>query len=409
MDIELISVGAELLLGATVNTNAADAARLLATVGARVTRVTTVGDQVDAIGEALDAALRRTGFVILTGGLGPTRDDVTKRAVADRYGRALITDSPYLADLEARWTARGRPGPMPPANRTQAEVPAGATVLPNPRGTALGLWIEDPRGVAILLPGVPHEMRGLLKDEVLPRIAARRPAGGYGLHVRTVRTTGIAESALADVRVPEGVELAWLPYEGGVDLRLLAWGDAGAGAVVAAAANALRTALGPAVFGDEDADLAAVVLDLLANAGRALAVAESCTGGLLGARITAIPGSSRVFRGGILAYADDVKASQLGVPEDVLRVHGAVSEPAVEAMAAGVATRFGADAAIAISGIAGPGGGTPAKPVGTVWLAARAGDRGTTRHLVLPGDRAAVRERAAQAGLDLLRRLLATG
>jgi nicotinamide-nucleotide amidase len=405
MDVELIAVGNELLLGATVNTNAADLARALATVGARVTRITTVRDQIATIGEALDQARVRVATVILTGGLGPTPDDVTKQAVAERLGRTLYTDQAYLAELEARWVARGRAAPMPKANHTQAETIEGADVLPNPRGTAPGLWIEDAHGVVVLLPGVPVEMRGLLAEEVLPRLVARNPVAGVGMHVRTLRTTGIAESAMAELTVPGDVELAWLPHEGGVDLRVLAWGGAEAEEAVERAAEQLRATLGAAVYGTEHVDLAAVVLDLFAARGHTLAVAESCTGGMVGARLTAVPGSSKVFVGGVIAYANAVKESQLGVSPALLDREGAVSELVVRAMVEGVARRCGADAAVAVSGIAGPDGGTPDKPVGTVWLAVRLGETVTARRVVLPGDRAAIRERAVFAALDMLRRL----
>jgi len=295
-------------------------------------------------------------------------------------------------------------------NRTQAEVPEGATVLPNPRGTAPGLWIEDNRGrVAVLLPGVPSEMRGLLVEEVLPRIA-QRVGGGRVVLSRTFRTTGVPESALAERIGPveediAPLTLAYIPSVAGVDLRLTAWSlpPAEAEQRLTAHAASLRARLEDHCYGENEVDLAAVVLDLLR--GKRLAVGESCTGGLIAGRITAVPGSSDVFVGGIVAYANGVKTDLLDVSAATLETHGAVSEEAVRAMVEGVQRRFAADAGLAVTGIAGPGGGTPEKPVGTVWLAARLGAATRSVKRVFPGDRGEIRARAAQAALDLLRRL----
>lgn len=300
---------------------------------------------------------------------------------------------------------------MPAVNRSQAEVPEGATVLPNPRGTAPGLWIEDARGrVAVLLPGVPSEMRGLLVEEVLPRLV-QRVGGGRVVLSRTLRTTGVPESALAERVGPVEddilpLTLAYIPSVDGVDLRLTAWSlpPEEAEQRLTTHATALRSRLEDHYYGQDSTDLAAVVLDQLR--GKRLAVGESCTGGLIAARLTAIPGSSQVFVGGVVAYDNEVKIALLDVLAATLEAHGAVSEEAVRAMVAGAQARFEADAAIAVTGIAGPGGGTPEKPVGTVWLAARAGDTTRTVTRVFPGERGEVRARAAQAALDLLRRLL---
>lgn len=410
-----MTVGAELLLGFTVDSNAATIARAMARIGVTVERRTTVPDDAEAIRAAVGDALARTRIVIVTGGLGPTRDDVTKHAVAALFEMPIALDEAALARLEHRWAALRRSGRMPEANRTQAEVPLGATVLPNPRGTAPGLWLEGKPGVAVLLPGVPHEMRGLLEEEVVPRIEARLGADGARtvVLVRTLRTTGVAESALADRLGPleasvRPVTVAYLPSFAGVDVRLVA-----ARLDAAAAARALdhaeervRGALGPDCYGADDVDLAAVVLDLLRARGMRLAVAESCTGGLVGARITAAAGASEVFVGGAITYADEWKTAMLDVPMGVIDQHGAVSQEVVAAMAAGARRRFGVEAAVAVSGIAGPTGGTPAKPVGTVWFGVSMRDAHIERRIVFPGGREEVRARAAQAALDLLRRCL---
>jgi len=398
--LEVLTIGTELLLGYTVDTNAAELGRALAAAGAEITRRTTVADRPEAIRAGVVEALDRTGFVIATGGLGPTRDDMTKTVVAALLDKRLVLDERVLASIEARFQRMGRP--MPAVNRTQAEIPEGATILPNPRGTAPGLWVEDARGrIVVLLPGVPREMRGLLVEEVLPRIVARQSGSRRVVLSRTVRTTGVSESALAERVGPIEPEiapltLAYLPSVEGVDLRVTAWGlePKDADARLAAVIQRLKAAVGEHGYGEDEADLAAVLLDALRQGRHRLAVAESCTGGMIGERITNIPGASDTFIGGVVAYADVIKTAALKVPLETLEAYGAVSEATVRAMAEGAQRLFSADCSIAVTGIAGPGGGTPEKPVGTVWLAA-------------PGERDDVRRRAAQAGLDLLRRLLA--
>jgi nicotinamide-nucleotide amidase len=413
--LEVVTIGTELLLGDTVDTNGAELGRALAAVGAETIRRTAVPDRPDAIRAAVGEALERTGFVLTTGGLGPTRDDMTKTVVAELFAKRLVLDPALLAAIEARFRRLGRP--MPESNRTQAEVPEGATVLPNPRGTAPGLWVEDARGrVAVLLPGVPREMRGLLVDEVLPRLARREAAGETPRVVRsrTVRTTGVSESALAERIGPIEEEiapltLAYLPSLDGVDLRVTAWGlePADADARLAAAARTLEALAGDHCYGGDGADLAAVVLDALRRGRHRLGVAESCTGGLVAERITNVPGASDTFIGGVVAYADVIKTAALKVPLEILGAYGAVSEETVRAMAEGAQRLFSTDCSIAVTGIAGPSGGTPEKPVGTVWLAARVHTETRALRRVFPGDRDEIRRRGAQAALDLLRRTLA--
>jgi nicotinamide-nucleotide amidase len=354
-------------------------------------------------------ALRRTGAVVTTGGLGPTRDDVSKKAVAALYGAPLEFDELVWSDLVARF-ARAQRQPAA-SNRTQAEVPRGAVVLRNRWGTAPGLWIESPgprAGLVVMLPGVPYEMRMLLRHEVLPRLAAR--AAGTVVRSRTLRTTGAAESALAESigAIEERIApltLAYLPSADGVDLRLTAWNleSADADHRLAQAVAQLRSVVGPAVYGEDKTDLAAVVLEAARAAGCLLAVAESCTGGLVGGRLSAVPGASDTFVGGVVAYANDVKTGLLDVPATFLEREGAVSEVVARAMAEGACARTGADLAVAVTGIAGPDGGTTEKPVGTVWFAtAMRGDETRARRLVFGGARNEIRARAAQAALWLL-------
>ena len=415
MELELVTVGTELLLGSTLDTNASEIARTLASVGARVVRRATVGDDGKSISDAVGDALSRTGFVITTGGLGPTHDDVTKRAVASLFDAPLELDQEYLSKLEERFQALLR-RPMPPSNRSQAEVPRGAVVLRNQRGTAPGLWLHGTPGTVVLLPGVPHEMRHVLAEQVVPRLQQEIEAREDSVSVtrsHTLRTTGIAESALAteleDLQSRLApVTLAYLPGFEGTDLRLTVSGVSGeeARALLDRAAGSLRPALGAHCYGEDDTDLAAVVIDRLRERRMRLAVAESCTGGLVGARGTAVAGSSDVFAGGVICYDDPSKTRDLLVPAELIATHGAVSEPVVRAMADGVTRRFDTAAGISVTGIAGPTGGTPDKPVGTVWLCVRvaASDRAVVRRL--PGERDEVRQRSAQAALDLLRRSL---
>jgi nicotinamide-nucleotide amidase len=405
MNLELLTIGTELLLGFTVDTNGAELARALSAVGVRIVRRTSVGDDPAAIRDGVSDALRRTGAVLTTGGLGPTRDDISKRVVADLFGLPLAFDQAVWDSLVRRFAALGRT--PSPNNRVQADVPRGATVLPNRWGTAPGLWLEGEPGLVIMLPGVPGEMRKLLEHEVAPRLAAR--STGSVIRSRVVRTTGVAESALAE-RLGEieaevaPLTLAYLPGFDGVDLRLSAWSLPAdeADARLAAGAVLLWERAGACAYGQGDDDLAALVLERARQAGRRVGTAESCTGGLVGGRLTEIPGSSDVFVGGVICYANEVKTELLGVDPALIAAEGAVSEPVARAMATGATRVLDVDLAVAVTGIAGPGGGSEAKPVGTVWLAVA--DRDTVQALLIrvPGDRQNVRTRSAQAALHLL-------
>lgn len=409
MNLEIVTIGTELLLGFTVDTNGADIAQALAPIGIQVVRRTAVGDDPGAIRDAVYEALGRTGLVITTGGLGPTRDDISKNVIAEMFGFPLEFREDIWQQLQARFERLGRKAPE--SNRIQAEVPRGATVLNNQWGTAPGLWLEGTPGIAILLPGVPSEMRQLLKHEVLPRL--RSNGDGGVVRSTTIRTTGIAESALAD-RLghiePElaPLTLAYLPAIPGVDLRVTAW-DLEPGEAerrLAQASRKIRERAGDHVYGSDDDDLAGLVLAAARARGERIAVAESCTGGLVGVRLTSIPGSSDVFQGGIIAYDDRVKERELGVPREIIAQHGAVSEPVVRAMAAGVTGTLGVQLSIAITGIAGPGGGSDAKPVGLVWMASSVDGAVESFRYVFPGSREEVRARAAQWALfQLYRRI----
>jgi len=413
VDVEVVSIGDELLLGQTIDTNAAHFAREAAALGIRVVRRATVGDAAEEIAAGVRDALDRTGAVITSGGLGPTADDLTKPSIAALFGRGMYRDEAIVEGLRARWKARGWPGELPEANKMQAMIPEGATILENRHGSAPGIWLEDARRRWVaMLPGVPREFRGMTKDTLLPRLVGMG-AGGTVIRSRTLRTTGIAESAVADAlgehaKDPAGVSLAYLPGWEGVDLRLTVRDLPAeeADARLAAAAVLLRTKVGKWVYGEDDADLTVLVLDALRARGMRIAVAESCTGGMLGMRLTAIPGSSDVVLGGVIAYDNAVKVAQLGVREETLMAHGAVSEETAREMARGACERLGADVGVSITGVAGPGGGTPEKPVGTYCVAVDVrGEVGSMRTSGV-GDRHEVRQRATQAALSLVRRAL---
>lgn len=412
--IELLTIGDELLLGLTVDTNAAWMSRELATHGIPIARRATVGDNASDIASCVKDAMDRNGGVITTGGLGPTSDDLTKPAIAELFGRGLEFNAEQWERLRTLWKSRGRPGEPSESNKQQVMLPAGASVLLNDVGTAPGVFLDDRDGRWVaMLPGVPREMRLMLTNQLLPLLLARKGSSSTVIRSRTVRTTGIAESLLADVLgdlangIPEA-PLAYLPGVEGVDLRLTVRDIAADDAerVLAEGAARLRERVGRHAYAIDAADLTEVVLDACRARGLKLAVAESCTGGLLGARLTAIPGSSDVVMGGVIAYSNAVKESALGVSGDLLREKGAVSEEVARAMASGVRRSIGADIGIAITGVAGPSGGTAEKPVGLVWIAVDFGDWATAAGPRYFGDRAEIRFRATQSALDLTRRRL---
>jgi nicotinamide-nucleotide amidase len=418
LQVELITIGDELLLGFTIDTNAAHISRTLAASGVEVVRRTTVGDEADKIAVAVREALDRTGAVITTGGLGPTSDDLTKPAIAKIFGREMKLDEAMAARIEERWRARFPNSRFPATNRTQAEIPEGARILTNRHGTAPGIWLEDDRGRWVaMMPGVPREMRGMLADELLPAIEARATGEESAILSGTLRTTGIAESAIADLLGPNflgepGTELgslplAFLPGVAGVDLRVTVKGlpRAQAESMIREAIVKLKSRVATYAYGEDDADLAAVVLERCRASNLRLAVAESCTGGLLGERLTNIPGSSDVFLGGIIAYHNDVKRDLLGVRVGDMERYGAVSEEVAVQMAAGVREKLGAEVGVSVTGIAGPGGGTSEKPIGLVWVAVH-GAEVKARRFHVGGDRAEIRQRAAQAALEMVRRAL---
>jgi nicotinamide-nucleotide amidase len=417
--VELIAVGDELLYGDIVNGNAAWLGRELADVGMAVVMSVVVGDDVDAIAAAVRTALGRADAAVLTGGLGPTQDDLTREGLAAAAGVALRHDEFLENVLRRRFRDLGRntgTRRVPTMNYRQADIPTGADPLPNEAGTAPGVRLEIGGHVAYALPGVPHEMRPMFTASVLPDLLRRAGEPAVVVH-RVLRTAGLWESEVAEALAPEVTRLApvgnptiaFLASGGQTRVRISARARdrAEAETIIAPVEAAARAALGAGVYGTDDESLEAVVLRLLRERGETVAVAESLTGGLLAGRLTDVPGSSVAFRGGVVAYATDLKDTLLGVDGSVLAEHGAVSPETAAAMATGVAVRLGATYGLALTGVAGPDE-QEGKPVGTLHLGL-AGPAGTsTRSSRLPGDRARNRTYAVVAALDFLRRTLMT-
>jgi nicotinamide-nucleotide amidase len=406
---EVLAVGSELLTPFRQDTNSLFLAGRLNDAGIDLRWKTIAGDDRRDLAAAIRHARARVDLVVTTGGLGPTADDLTREAAADVLGLPLEEDAAVLAAIRARFEARRIP--MSPLNRRQALVPRGATVLPNPRGTAPGLWIEEGNGVIVLLPGPPRELEPMFDDHVAPRLRAR--SGARRVRRRVIQTTGRPESAIDEVAQP--VYSAWtgpvpidttiLAAPGLIELHLSARGeDADAlDRALDAGVRSLAAVLGDAVVSVDGRNLEVVVGERLRERGLRIGVAESCTGGLLLGRLTDVPGSSTWVLGGVVAYDNRLKTEQLDVDAGLLAQQGAVSEAVARAMAHGVRARLRSDVGVAITGIAGPDGGTPAKPVGTVVIAAVTPEADVARTFLFAGDRRMVRQQSVNAALNMLR------
>lgn len=412
MRAEIISVGTELLLGQIVDTNAAYLAQELAALGIDVYFKQTVGDNSARVQDAVRLALTRADAVLITGGLGPTEDDLTVEAVAAALGDELVPSREVAGHVRRFFESRGR---VPPDSvYKQALVPRRAQIIPNRRGTAPGIHLEPEERMIFIMPGVPYEMRGMMTEYVIPYLRSR----GEGATIRSVvlRVTGEGESAV-EARIKDlirGTAPTIAPYAklGEVHLRITAKGSDDEARVLVARGEALvRERLGELVYGTDEQSLEEVVGGLLVSRGLTLAAAESCTGGLLAQRITGVPGSSRYFLEGAVTYSNEAKIARLDVPPALIESHGAVSADVAEAMAVGIRARTGARIGIAITGIAGPSGGTPEKPVGLVFIALAGAGGVTHRRLALGAEagRAGIRHLAAQAALNLLRLHLLRG
>ena len=407
MKAEIITIGDEILIGQIVDTNAAYIAQRLNAVGLVVSERSSVGDRAEQIVRAIEQSMQRSDVVILTGGLGPTKDDITKTTLAEMFGGDMRTDKRVEEHVRTMLAARNIE--FNALNRSQAVVPESCEVLFNAHGTAPGMWFERDGKIVISLPGVPFEMRHLMEDEVLPRLKSRFALQQI-VH-RTMITSGIAESMLAariadwEDALPEHLHLAYLPAPNIVRLRLSAYEVDGStvGQEIEERFRLLEELIPDNVVGYEGATVQEQVHRLLTESGKTLAVAESCTGGSISAKFTAMAGASTYFLCGVTAYANEAKRDVLGVDESIIERHGAVSEEVARAMAEGVRRISGADFAVATTGIAGPTGGSEQKPVGTVWFAV-ASERGTVAMLRNSGtDRGQIIERATAYAIEFLR------
>lgn len=404
----IISVGTELTLGQTVDTNSAWLAQRLAGLGIRTTRHLTLPDELTDIRDAARAAAAAADVVLISGGLGPTADDLTRAALAAAAGVDLEEHAPSVAQIRAFFAARGRALPEP--NLVQARLPRGATAIANTCGTAPGLRVELDRVPVFAVPGVPFEMRAMFERDIEPWLRAR--AGGAVLLSRRLHCIGAGESDIG-ARIHDLMERGRNPEVGTtaqlgiIGIRINARGSTpdAAAALLDATERQVRARLGPLVFGRDDETLAGVVGAQLRAAGKTLAVAESCTGGMVSKLLTDVSGSSAYFRGGVVAYANATKCAAVGVAAELIAHHGAVSGPVAAALARGARERLGTDYGLGVTGIAGPAGGSPEKPIGLVYIgiADAAEVRTVEQRFGADAPRFVIRERAANAALNLLR------
>ena len=407
MKAEIIAVGSELLTPDNIDTNSLYLTQRLNEAGCEVHLKTVVGDSRADIAGVLRAAIMRSDLIIFSGGLGPTEDDLTRDAVAAVLDRPLSTDEATLETLRRRFAARGFR--MAKVNERQAEVICGAEILDNPLGTAPGMWVEETGRYIVLLPGPPRELKSIF-ERILPRIQSL--AGGSRLVTRSFHVTGITESELDSQIAPiytmfPQVRTTILAGTRHIAVRMYRWTNAGDDpSDIGELAEKIQAKLGDAIFTATGESMEEVVGRLLKESGQTLAVAESCTAGMLGMYITRVPGSSEYFKGGILCYSNEAKIELCGVGAELLQRHGAVSAEVAEALAAGVRKVFRSSIGVSITGIAGPGGGSPEKPVGLVYIGISDGSRALSRHRIMPGDRETIRERSSYLALSWLRRLL---
>lgn len=406
MKAEIIAVGSELLTPDRIDTNSLFLTEELNKLGIEVLRKTIVGDHRELLAAAFREALNRVPVVISSGGLGPTEDDLTRETVAELLGRRLQRDEAVVKAIEARFRSFRRE--MPAVNLRQAMVPEGAEVLENPRGTAPGLWLEDKGRMVALLPGPPRELKPLFKEQVLPRLERR--VSGTRMHSRELRVTGLGESHVEE-RIREtylrykDVNTTLLAAPGEVQIHLRTWTDDAqhANATLDELVRSIELALGDRIYARAALTLEEVVANLLIDSRATIAAAESCTGGLLAERLTRIPGSSNYFLGGAVCYSNEMKTAWADVPPEVIATKGAVSAEVAIALAEGIRRRVRTTLGVGITGIAGPGGGSEDKPVGTVHVALASSSGPKERLVHLPGDREAIRFYASQIALDMVR------
>ena len=410
MKAEVLTIGDELLRGEIVDSNKSFLSQRLLSLDIETRFHASVLDDRADMADAFRRAAARSDVVLVSGGLGPTRDDLTIEVLAETFGRKLVQDDAALEAIRAFFARFGRE--MAEINAKQVWFPEGAEVLPNPIGTAPGTMLEIDKALFFCMPGVPRELYKMMDEQVLPRIAARRRVTSF-TRAALLRTFGIGESnldeRLRNLDLPLGVELGFRTNFPDNYVRPVARAasEAEAQEKLERACAAIRAHLGALVYGEgEQETLEAVVGRLLTERRKTVAAAESCTGGMIAELLTAVPGSSRYFRGGVVAYANDAKRALLGVPADLLEQHGAVSEPVARAMAEGARARFGVDYAVSTTGIAGPDGGTPQRPVGLVYVSLAEATGTETRELLFAFDRERNRRVTAQMALDWVRRRL---
>ncbi len=410
MKAEIITIGDEILIGQIVDTNSAWMGQKLNEAGIDVVQISSVSDQESAIFEALVQAEKRAEVVLITGGLGPTKDDITKKVLCDYFGTKLVRNDQILQKLDAWFKNRGRE--MTSLNECQADLPECCEVLPNRMGTASGMWFEQNETIFISMPGVPYEMKCIMEEEALPRLVSLGRTDQV-VH-RTLLTAGLSESVLSqriedlEAQLPSHLKLAYLPRPGMVRLRLTAKGPKNLdfSKDLKTYGDAIRERLADVVFGEGEQTLTSVIGDLLLTENARVGLAESCTGGFLSSLFVEVPGSSRYYEGSVVVYSYELKSKFIGVKTETLMQYGAVSEEVVKEMALGTQQEMGVGYSIAISGIAGPDGGTPDKPVGTVWMAV-AGPNGVVTHRGSYGNvRALNIERSAMHALYLLWKML---
>ena len=411
----VVAVGSELLTPSRVDTNSLFITEQLNLLGIDVVVKCIVGDDRAELEHMVGRLRDRVDLIVFSGGLGPTDDDVTREAVAAVLGRELHEDAAIVAQLEARFAARGFPPPMPANNRRQAMVPDDARVIPNTRGSAPGLWLDDGQRVWLLLPGPPRELQPMLLGLVSGALGDR--AGSVALVRRVVKIVGRIESETDERLRPLYLEWTTAPIPvaatilaalGQIELHLSARAASRAAtdSALAAAVAQVEATLGLDVFSTDGRSLPDVVGELLAAKGFRIGLAESCTGGLITSRLTDVPGSSRYVQEAVVTYANEANTSRLGVPAALIAEHGAVSEPVAMAMADGIRSHAGVDIGVAVTGIAGPGGGSAEKPVGTVAIAVASGADVRSRTFKFGGEREHVKFQASQAALDMVRRVL---
>ncbi|HOZ81761.1 MAG TPA: competence/damage-inducible protein A [Bacteroidia bacterium] len=405
-NVELINIGDELLIGQIVNTNATWIGQQLSLSGYWLKQITTIGDNEQEIVDALNAAMSRAQIILITGGLGPTKDDLTKDVLCKYFNTQLVFNEQAYSDIENIFHARGKA--VTETNKRQAELPAACIPIYNKKGTAPGMWFNHGEQVFVSMPGVPFEMQAMMQNDVLPKL--RQLYESMPLVHKTILTQGIGESDLSDRiaawenDLPAHLKLAYLPAAGMVRLRLTGKGVEHMEQDMNLRIDKLKELIAPYIFGYDDDTIQSVVGKLLTEKQKTLSVAESCTGGFLAHLITSIPGSSTYFMGGTVSYSNAAKMSQLHVSEQSLKEYGAVSEAVAIEMAIGARKTYNTDFALSTTGIAGPGGGSLEKPIGTVWIGVATHDACFAKKFMLGTNRLRIIQVAADTALNMLRK-----